>query len=97
MHGSSNILNSLNNDCFGIPKNTAMGRKFTGEGRPHEGLLAESVVVSNESLEIVNKFCYLGDMISVGGGFKKSIVPRIRYGWKKFRELFLCTYFQQPV
>ena len=32
-------------------------RKCAGEVRPFEGLPAESVV-SNESLEVVNKFCY---------------------------------------
>ena len=32
-----------------------------------ESLPAESVVVSNESLEEVNKFCYLGDKIRAAG------------------------------
>ena len=48
---------------------------------------AESAVVSNESLEVVNKFCNLGDMISSVGGVEKSIVARIRRRWKKFRQL----------
>ena len=37
-------------------------------------------------MEVVNKFCCLGD-ISPGDGVEESIVARIRYGWKKFREL----------
>ena len=34
-------------------------RKCTGEVRPLEGLLTESVVISKESLQIVNKFSHL--------------------------------------
>ncbi len=37
-------------------------------------------------LETVNSFCYLGDQISHGGGSSKSIVARVRKGWKMFRE-----------
>ena len=33
--------------------------------------------VNNEPLEVVNKSCYLGDLISVGGGVEESIVTRI--------------------
>ena len=40
-------------------------RKCTVEVRPLEGLPAESVAVNNESLEQVNKFCYLGAAGSV--------------------------------
>ena len=60
----------------------------TGKIRPLVGLPAESVVVNNESLEIVNKFCYLGDTISAVAGVEESIVARIRPEWKKFREIF---------
>ena len=38
-------------------------RMYTGEIRPLVGLPEEYIVVSNESLEEVNKFCCLGDMI----------------------------------
>ena len=38
-------------------------------------------------MEVVDKLCYLGDMISAGGGVEESIVARVRSGWKKFREL----------
>ena len=46
----------------------------TGEVRP-----AESVDISNESLEVVSEFCYL-DMISAGGGVEESVVVRITCG-----------------
>ena len=40
-----------------------------------------------EECEVVDKFCYLGDMLSVGGGADAAVVTRIGCAWKKFREL----------
>ena len=40
-----------------------------------------------ESFETVEKFCYLGDMLSSGGGADTAISTRISCGWKKFWEL----------
>ena len=39
------------------------------------------------NLEVVDKFCYLGDMLDAGGGTESSTVTRVRSGWKKFREI----------
>jgi len=38
-------------------------------------------------LELVDKFCYLGDMLSVDGDADAAVVARIRIGWNKFRQL----------
>ena len=38
-------------------------------------------------LEELEKYCYLGDMISCYGGASQAVSARIRSGWKKFREL----------
>ena len=38
-------------------------------------------------LELVDKFCYLGDMLSVDGDADAAVETRIRIGWKKFRQL----------
>ena len=38
-------------------------------------------------LEEVEKFCYLGDMISSFGGASEAVSARIVSAWKKFREL----------
>ena len=38
-------------------------------------------------LEEVEKFCYLGDMISCYGGTSEAVNGRIGSAWKKFREL----------
>lgn len=47
----------------------------------------DRVNIGDISLECVDKFCYLGDVIGAGGGAEASSVARIRAGWNKFREL----------
>ena len=41
-------------------------------------------------LELVDKFCYPGDMLSVDGDADAAVVARIRIGWNKFRQLVHC-------
>jgi len=41
----------------------------------------------NANLELVDKFCYLGDMLSVDGVADAAVENRIRIGWHKFRQL----------
>ena len=38
-------------------------------------------------LEGVEKFCYLGDMISCFGGASEAVSSRIGSAWKNFRKL----------
>ena len=38
-------------------------------------------------LELVDKFCYLGDILSVDGDADAAVQARIRIGWNKFRQL----------
>ena len=40
-----------------------------------------------QSWELVDKFCYLGDMLSVDGDADAAVEARIRIGWNKFRQL----------
>ena len=35
----------------------------------------------------MDKFCYLGDMLSVHGDADAAVEARIRIGWNKFRQL----------
>jgi len=42
---------------------------------------------ANTNLELVDKFCYLGDMLSVDGDADAAVETRIRIGWNKFRQL----------
>ena len=46
-----------------------------------------SVLGASANLEIVDKFCYLGDMLSVDGDADAAVEARIRIGWNKFRHL----------
>jgi len=38
------------------------------------------------SLEKVDKFCYLGDMLDADEGCDSAVTARVRSAWKKFRE-----------
>ena len=42
---------------------------------------------ASANLELVDKFCYLGDMLSVEGDADAAVEARIRVGWNKFRQL----------
>jgi len=42
---------------------------------------------ASANLEVVDKFCYLGDMVSVDGDADAAVEARIRIGWNKFRPL----------
>jgi len=42
---------------------------------------------ASANLEVVDKFCYLGDMLSVDGDADAAVKARIRIGWNKFRQL----------
>ena len=53
----------------------------------------ESVVVNCDvqSLDIVGKFCYLGDTIGATGGVEDSVTARIKSGWNRFMSCLLYT------
>jgi len=42
---------------------------------------------ASAKLELVDKFRYLGDMLSVDGHDDSAVEARIRIGWNKFRQL----------
>ncbi len=62
-------------------------KRCKGEAMPICAKPLEIVAIGEEFLDVVDTFCYLGDMISAGGGAEESSIARIRSGWKKFREL----------
>jgi len=41
----------------------------------------------NAKLELVDKFCYLGDILSVDGDADAAVENIIRIGWNKLRQL----------
>jgi len=53
----------------------------TGTGRTNVDIGGDA------NLELVDKFCYLGDMLSVDGHADATVETRIRIGWNKFRQL----------
>ena len=57
---------------------------------PVTGTGCTSVDIGGDvNLELVDKFCYLGDMLSVEGDADAAVETRIRIGWNKFRQLVL--------
>jgi len=40
-------------------------------------------------MDLVDKFCYLGDMLSTHGSADTDVIARIRSGWNKFRHFWL--------
>jgi len=41
----------------------------------------------NANLELVDKFCYLGDMVIADGNADAAVETRIQIRWNKFRQL----------
>ena len=54
--------------------------------RPIDGRPFKEVEVGDCVLEAVDRFCYLGDMLSAGGGCMAAATARCRCAWGKFRE-----------
>lgn len=48
---------------------------------------AELTMADGKKIELVDKFCYLGDMIGAGGGVEEATRTRVKCAWGKFREL----------
>jgi len=50
-------------------------------------------IAASANLEVVDRFCYLGDMLSVDGDAVAAVEARIRIGWNKFcsRYHYLTT------
>jgi len=41
----------------------------------------------NTNLELVDKFCYLGDVLGEDGDVDAAVEARVRTGWHKIRQL----------
>ena len=42
---------------------------------------------ASANLEVVDKFCYIGDMLRVDGDADAEVEARIQIGWNQFRQL----------
>ena len=49
--------------------------------------LKQFVLGNGEKVKVVEKFCYLGDVIGKWGGAEESSRARVRCAWGKFMEL----------
>jgi len=49
--------------------------------------MPDPLVIDGDTLDTVDRFCYLGDTIGAGGGARECTVARTRCAWKKFRAL----------
>ena len=58
-----------------------------GYARPIDGRPQNEFQVGPDKLEVVASFCYLGDMLSAGGGCEIVVTTCMKTAWKKFREL----------
>ena len=54
---------------------------------PHQVSHITVIPVGNDSLEVVDSFCYLGDVSGQSGGCFDAITARVRSAWKNFRDL----------
>ena len=61
-----------------------MGNARSIDGRPQS-----EVQVGPDKLEVVASFCFLGHMLSAGGGCEMAVTTHVKTDWKKFRELLL--------
>ena len=89
--------------CSGIKGRLLHENEFTcapclGTARAIDGRQTLEVEVGNEKLEVVPEFCYLGDMLSAGGGCELAAITRCKCAWDKFRQLLpLLTNRQVPL
>ena len=58
-----------------------------GNAGPIDDRPQSEVQVGPDKLEVVASFCYLGDMLSAGGGCEITVTTLVKTAWKKFREL----------
>ena len=58
-----------------------------GTARQIDGRPLTEVWLGGDKLDVVPEFCYLGDMISGGGGCELAVSTRCKCAWGKFRQL----------
>lgn len=95
--GNNSILCSLCNmwvhkRCSGIKGRLTINPDYVcprceGVARPIDGRPVTIVDVDGNMVDVVSTFCYLGDMLSAGGGCDTAIAARCCVAWGKFRKL----------
>ena len=95
--GSNSILCNgckfwVHKKCSGIkgklkPDPEFLCSRCLGTAKPIDTQLIKKLSIGEDTLDVVATFCYLGDMVSQGGGCLEGITTRIRCAWNKFRQL----------
>ena len=57
------------------------------KARPIDGRPVTDITVDDSTLDAESEFCYLGDVLSAGGGCTQAIIARCRAAWGKFKKL----------
>ena len=78
--------------CSGITgslnvSNTFRCSRCLGTARCINARPYQSLLLQDNPIDVVDSFCYLGDMTSAGGGCDLSTINRTRVAWGKFHEL----------
>jgi len=85
--------NWVHKRCSGIKGSIAKAKNF--KCKRCQGFidnnLEERLTMDGDDIEIVDKFPYLGDVLSTEGGVHEAIIARIRSAWKNLRR-FLVYY-----
>ena len=73
----------IHKKCSGIKGSLRRDPDFScagslGKARPIDGRLVKEILVDDENVEAVPKFCYLGDMFSAGGGCELAAVTHCK-------------------
>ena len=80
--------------CFGVHGSLTQEKDFTCK-KCIPGLLFEDedkmMTLDRDNIEVVDRFPYLGDVISREGGAQEAVTSRIRSAWKKFKEVSNVT------
>lgn len=77
---ASSLSKAKDFNCFRCSRSTKNTEQTTDQ-------TPATLTLKGSSLEMVNKFCYLGDTIDATCGDEDSTITRVQCGWKKFQEL----------
>jgi len=80
-HASTPLLSFLQTGCPSCRLTNSVKALKACAGRTSVDIGASA------KLELVDKFCYIGDMLSVDGDADAAVEARTRIGWNKFRQL----------
>ena len=85
--------------CTGYTRNSVASRvplhpdpdfrctRCLGKAQTIDGITVKKLKVDDEKQEAGPEFCYLGDMLSAGGGCELAAVTNCKCAWDKFYQV----------